>query len=487
MIDLQSRKGSGSAEQLRYAFLLVFALLIGSVIGSSVNVFGLITVLFVLGLIVLGVVLVMPDLGLFLFLFLIYTNTSSVLIAEFGFPSIAKLLVPFMGIVILLRYVLFKDEYQGWVLPTILLGTYAIFGAFSLIYASNYEAASLTLSDYLKDALIGIVIILLAQKPSSIRVAVWSLIAAGFFLSVISLYQQFTGSFTDTFWGFATVSFDAVYGNRLGGSIGDPNYFAQILVILLPIAIDRAWNEKLLSLKFIASVASLSILITIFYTYSRGGFLALIGAGLMMVLLSRKRGGILIVGVFVLLAVYQLFPANYQDRILSLVNLLPIDNGSSSSTVDTSLQGRTSENLVAWSIFLDHPILGVGAGNYNNYYQGYARKFGLETRTSDRSAHNLFLEVAAERGLVGFFIFGVIVFFTLRQAFSSGRALRLMGNHDLSDMSIAFGVSFCTYLITAFFLHDAYPRFFWVLIGICWSFPQAVKYLKISQNALTVK
>jgi O-antigen ligase len=132
--------------------------------------------------------------------------------------------------------------------------------------------------------------------------------------------------------------------------------------------------------------------------------------------------------------------------------------------------------MVAWNMFRDNPVLGVGIGNYNSYYQVYARKLGLEWRTTDRSAHNLYLEVAAERGVLGLIVFATIIAFTLQRVFSAGKKFTLLGQSDFAGLAGALGISFITYLIASIFLHDAYPRFFWVLIGICWALPQCANY-----------
>ena len=68
---------------------------------------------------------------------------------------------------------------------------------------------------------------------------------------------------------------------------------------------------------------------------------------------------------------------------------------------EPGFRGRLSENLVAVRMFGDHPIIGSGIGNYRPLYQQYARPLGIDPRTIPRRAHNMYLETAAETGLVG--------------------------------------------------------------------------------------
>lgn len=476
-----SRQAEGDGNLARSFVFAVLALVLGIVIAVAVSKFGILAALAVVGLIVLVVTLSVPDLGLFLFLFAIYTNLSSVLISNYSLPSIAKPMVIFMGGVILVRYFIFNDEYRGWIFPTLLFGLYAVLGILSLVYAANYDLASTTLIDYLKDALIGVIVILLAQRPRSLKIAVWAILTAGLFMATISIFQQFTGTFSNQYLGFSMVSANSVYGNRLSGPIGDPNFFAQIMVVLLPIALDRVWNEKRTLLKTLAAWTFLATFLTVIYTYSRGSFLALVVAFFIMGIMRPPRLPVALLGLAVFAIFFQFIPSNYRDRITSLINILP--NSGTGGYVDASIQGRTSENLVALNMFRDNPILGVGIGNYNTYYLSYSRKLGLDSRLQNRSAHNLYLEVAAERGVVGLIVFGGIVILTLRQTFTAGRKFKQLGRDDFSDLALALGVSFIAYLVASIFLHDAYPRFFWVLTGICWALPQSVQYFSV-QKAL---
>ena len=67
---------------------------------------------------------------------------------------------------------------------------------------------------------------------------------------------------------------------------------------------------------------------------------------------------------------------------------------------DHAFRGRLSENLVALQMFVRHPWNGIGVGGFDEHYGTYALPLGLDDRPH-RGAHNLYLEVAAETGLVG--------------------------------------------------------------------------------------
>lgn len=55
----------------------------------------------------------------------------------------------------------------------------------------------------------------------------------------------------------------------------------------------------------------------------------------------------------------------------------------------------------AWSIFKDHPLTGAGPGGFHRLFTSYYHGGALDNEINWGSAHNLFLNQLAERGLIG--------------------------------------------------------------------------------------
>jgi O-antigen ligase len=96
-----------------------------------------------------------------------------------------------------------------------------------------------------------------------------------------------------------------------------------------------------------------------------------------------------------------ILPAGYLARLGALGQVGEIQAG-----VDPSIRGRTAELTAAWEMFADHPLVGVGYGNYIVLYPEYARESGIDLRSTERNAHNLFLATAAETGIAGLIALG---------------------------------------------------------------------------------
>src|SRR5579885_1647982 len=130
---------------------------------------GLLAVLAVPALLVYILITLKPEFGLVVLVFAIYTNLSDLLISKFGLPSLAQPLVVLLVLVIFTRQLVFQDRYQGWIAPALLMGTYTLLGSLSLFYASDITQASASLLVYLKDVIIGLVVIFYIQNLKSLR------------------------------------------------------------------------------------------------------------------------------------------------------------------------------------------------------------------------------------------------------------------------------------------------------------------------------
>lgn len=448
--------------------LASLALILGAGVAFGIYMARVVTMLAVLGLIFMIVAIGRPDISVMVFTFVLYLNLSAVLVEQ-GLPSIAKPFVALLVVIVLIRWLVFKDRIAGIAKPLLYVGVYTALGAISLFFADDFTAALAGLNVYLKDAVICFLIVALLQDRGVFVNVVRGLLLAGIIMGGLALIQQLTGSPSSNFLGFAKVVSDSTYGSRMAGSIGDPNYFAQSMVVLLPLAIDRFFAERRAIFRLLAVLALGVCSFTVIYSYSRGAFLAAVIAMAFYMVRRRPNPTQLVFVVLAFLLIYQFLPANYTSRISTLFDFLP---GNGSALSDSSFRGRSSENQVAIDMFMDNPILGVGLGNYNQKYQEYSRSLGLDFRNTARSAHSLYLEILAERGLFGvasFFVLLYYTFVTLRAC--EDRFLRA-GLTEASGLAFAMMASFAAYLVTAMFLHDAFIRYFWLLLGLAWSVPQ---------------
>jgi O-antigen ligase len=102
--------------------------------------------------------------------------------------------------------------------------------------------------------------------------------------------------------------------------------------------------------------------------------------------------------------------------------------------------------------------------NFEDHYPRYARNLALDGRREERQAHSLYLEVAAETGLLGMLAFALLLVYPvagLRRVYAS-----LRGRTRDAQRVAAFGIALFAYLTGSLFLHLSYPRYLWLLLGI---------------------
>lgn len=453
------------------AIVASLAILIGATIGVFVHLIdNFILVGLVLGLILVLLTIREPEVGLQVFLLITYIRLSDVAIEYYNAPSIARGMVALLVVAVGLRWAIYRKLPVGWLKATVLILAYGVVIFGSLFYAANWEQAQLAASDYWKDGLIAILLVILIQNKGAFRRAIWTLIFAGIFMGSLSVHQYITGNFSSIYGGFAESPLlnivSGTEGHRVGGPLGDPNFYAQILIVILPLAISRTFYETKMPLRILAGFASLVIGMSIVFTFSRGGLIALIICLVALIVYQPPRFRAIFIIIGVLWVVLLLLPPTYKSRMGTLTNL------NESPAAENSFRGRVSEMLSAWYMFRDNPILGVGANNYPIYYQDYSRQIGLDPRAENREPHNLYLEVAAETGLVGLIVFGVILYTVFSTIHNARQRLMQTGDVDLRRIVESFSAGAIGYLAAALFIHGAYPRYLWVLVGLALSLTQ---------------
>ncbi len=441
------------------------AIITGVLISAAIGMFGTKVLLIIPILLVLIVALRQPQLGLMAFIIITLTQLSNIGILFHGLPSLAQPVAGLLILLILFRMVLFGEKPEGWFRAGPLLIIYSLVWFISLLHPTDYPAAYKFFNCFVKYALGAVIVLFFIQKPSSMRGAIWSVIAAGFIMSAICVFQQLTNTYDANYWGFGRwlLQTSGSGGNhRLMGPYDNPNAFAQVLVVIIPLALDRLWHERKPILRIAAGITAVLAVLTVVFTYSRGGLLAMIFAiGLFFVL---RRPNILPVFFTAMLAIglLQFLPASYYERIVTLGQFTQTQTQIS----DQSFVGRSSENISAWQMFVDNPILGVGLGNFNIEYQTYSRKLGLDSRRDARSPASLYLELLSEQGLIGTLIFLMLMVLIFRELNNAKNNFLRSGLRDDATMMLALTAGFGGYLFSAIVKNSAYSNVFWVIVGI---------------------
>ncbi len=387
-----------------------------------------------------------------------------------GAPSLFQPLLIVVAFGVLARWLHTRERPGDGLRIAVLAGGFVLVAAASLLAAGGSAAASADFESLSKDAVLAVLAGMLLRGPTDLRRVIWVMVASGAALATLSAYQFATGDFDQTFLGFARSSVENIVDTtddvRVSGPIGDPNYYGQLLVMLLPLALDRLWTERTRILRWAAGYAAAAMTAAILFTFSRGAAVALlVVAALMLVKHPPSKRAVVTVVVIAVVAL-PFLPDGYVARLTTLGQV-----GTVESTTDASIRARTSELAAGVGMFLDHPLAGIGYGTFADNYLNYTRGTGIEQVLKAREAHNLYLEIAAETGVLGIVAFGALAAGTFAAAARSRRRLLDAGRRRLANTCYAIGVSLVGYYLTSVFLHMDFARPYWLLTGIALALP----------------
>jgi putative inorganic carbon (HCO3(-)) transporter len=256
------------------------------------------------------------------------------------------------------------------------------------------------------------------------------------------------------------------YTGRLSGGISDPNELAATIVPAFAFSAFAACSTTG-AMRWLAGACTGFFSIALFLTGSRGGLVGLavvLLAGLVLAGRARRQFAaitaiVVLVGIF-----YYAFaaPPNARARITEFT----AGGGT----------GRADIWSIGTEMVADHPLIGVGAGNFRSIEPRYfSETLNLPNSAfvvdGSPVAHNTYLEVMAELGIVGFFIFGAVVVGALVQAW---RAVTSLGHSDDRGMEFAARgliVGILGMLAAFAFISAPYDKQLWLLLGLALAVP----------------
>jgi hypothetical protein len=206
----------------------------------------------------------------------------------------------------------------------------------------------------------------------------------------------------------------------------------------------------------------------IFASFSRGAWLGTTGAVVVMIVLTGVRGRVAAVaaGVVFVLALLaggaSFLPEDFTDRLTSA--LMSTDAPDVRTAYVTTENFSTVERLAHWEaglqMFNANRLLGVGLGNFNVRFAEYT--VSPTFRISQGHAHNYYINVAAEAGLVGLttylLLLGTIVCTGLRTYWLTGRP-----GADPAARPIVIA---CLGVVTAVAIHNIFENLHVLSMGV---------------------
>ena len=243
------------------------------------------------------------------------------------------------------------------------------------------------------------------------------------------------------------------YNERLGVGLYETNYFATILVLVIPLAFVFAAQAPDVLHRRLWMTAGLLLVLELLLTSSRGGFLGLLVAGTVYV--YRRRGAM---GAIALMAVLLLglivVPTELGSRLWTVFE----NEQVAPAGLEASNKAHVALFFAALRMIADNPIFGVGPLNFRSLSTLYT---GLPQANI---AHNSFLEVAAEFGLPVFIVFALLLWSTFRIL---NRATELGASPDgrrLAGWAEGLRSGLTGFLVAGCFISAQYEKMLWLAV-----------------------
>lgn len=307
-----------------------------------------------------------------------------------------------------------------------------------------------------------------APSLHEVRYQLVRLVPDAFLLLVVYTAVSTYVAFRNVVWAYlVATAVSGGYSIGVGGygsqgrlyGLSDPNIFAALLSPAIIVALFLVLTPRARRVRIAAAGVMVIDVVALILTQSRGGIVGL-GVGLTAAIFlggaARPR---IVAAVLLVFAVGLVYYFEYAPSHLKV-----------SGSLASQSSGRSDEWKIAVRMFADHPLKGVGLGNYVVVEPSYAtRSFNLNfvhlIVNQPLVAHNSFLEIAAELGIVGIVLFVTILGLAAARARSALASLARAGDAlEFYARGLLAGVigMFGAYV----FLSDEYQKQLWLLLGL---------------------
>lgn len=363
-----------------------------------------------------------------------------VLIRPQEYPALVDMALPILPVTLLAAL-------AGWVLsrerrpfnqPTyLLLAVFIVVGMFTMAVNGWIGGALVRFTQFLPAL---IVTVLFAQACHSPRNCIRVMVVVCLCAVVMTIHGIEQVELGQGWTGMPTVQDGRI---QYVGIFSDPNDLAMVFVMAIPMALLMSGRGGFLGLRrlFWWGVAVL-LLYGVYLTDSRGAFLAVMAMAAVWLWLRR---GLVVAGTMAAagMAVLMMLPTRMQE----------LDAGESSA------YGRIETWYDGIQMFVANPVFGVGVGNFTDH--------------TWLTAHNSFVLVLAETGIVGYTVWLALVGYCFLMPLMVLRLPATMDEPVYQDawskerrLAMTLLIMQVGFYSCAFFLSRSYVILLYVMLGL---------------------
>ena len=268
------------------------------------------------------------------------------------------------------------------------------------------------------------------DSEKKVKISLWFIVILTVVIAIQGIYQFQNG------FGWAGQPLTKSGRITWIGVFNDANDLALALVMAVGFLLAFVFGKTKIFYKIISFSLFALLLYSLYLTNSRGGYMALAGTVLFYFLRKFRNKIIGIsVGVVLVLTLFILGPS----RLTTI------------SASEESAYGRIDAWYQGIQMLKSSPLFGVGYGMFTDQFV--------------RTAHNSYVLVAAEEGLVGLFLWVALIYSCFK-----GLAILKKKNPQVINYAAGIEASLFGFLSASFFLSRSYQAILYVMLALASSF-----------------
>lgn len=290
-----------------------------------------------------------------------------------------------------------------WV-DSVVVGFLAVMAAFVISFVAT-DTLSLWFQETYRWVIAGVLYVIARSVLASWRDVIptlWAITLGVLAVSAHSVYQFVVRSGPE--------HFQAQGSTRVFSTFGTPNTLAAYLEFTVPLLVlivavtlrfrSESFVPRPLMLAMMAAIGSGTVILLL--TQSRGGLVGFAGAMLVLWFWLPGKWRIASTLVFFVLLVSFALTGPGQSQLTRFTKLMESEETTYSVRARTEFQasaGRAQLWGAALGMLEDHPLTGVGAGEFDEHFRDYTTSWLF--RFPAGQAHNVWLQMGAQAGIPG--------------------------------------------------------------------------------------
>ncbi|MCK4590793.1 MAG: O-antigen ligase family protein, partial [Candidatus Latescibacteria bacterium] len=329
-------------------------------------------------------------------------------------------------------------------LPVIL---YLSVVALSVSYSPNKNEAVVHFLRLLALVLLSFLTVFLVENRKKATFVIVSFILCATGIAALGIFQALSAQY------FLPATFVMAVGasiSRAAGTFHNPNTFATFLMVAIVLSVSVLLGIKISWQKLaILSAAIVTLLGGLITTFSRANWLATLVAVFFICVFGRRFKlfvAVLLVALCIIIVISLISP-NFAELVLGRFTSIFTTFSEFSSAARVSSTSRIQFIKGAWSMFLSHPLLGIGIRGFPVLFDKY-KPADFPVWLPTRESHTLHATILAELGLMGFSIYLWFVFVILKVGL---KAFKTTDDSYLKAVSLGLLSVFIGFQVSAFF------------------------------------